>query len=462
MYVPAGFGGAELGDIEIVARGDELHLFHLVLPNHDRVAHLSSRDGLAWRRLPDAVRTGPPGRFDDDMIWTMGVVQHGGAYHMLYTALSVAERGVVQRLGHAQSTDLVHWKQDEAPAGEADDPRLETDRMHAPWVSFRDPKSVVVDERIVTAVCARVAEGPARRRGSVAFYESDDPRKLGTLSSVFTPWRAYDLECPQVFGVDDRWFLLASVIDDRTQRYWIGNGPQGPWRTPDVDRLLPFGNYAARAFTWRGRPCVLAWYRDASGHGALLSPMELEVAGDGTLVPGRWSAWDDRRGEARTLGAPKPTWVPGEASQVLTSKSGANLWTWPDPGSCFELELSAEVDAPRFGIALGIDDNGGALQLLFDRGDGFVRVVDERCAPDERARPWFSRTPIQEHPCRPGPRFSLRLRRWGDAIEVDVDGRIVVAALAPTRRGMLGLVVESGRAEIESARIYRIDPPITT
>ena len=28
----------EMGDIDVISRGQEIHLFHLVLPNHDRVA----------------------------------------------------------------------------------------------------------------------------------------------------------------------------------------------------------------------------------------------------------------------------------------------------------------------------------------------------------------------------------------------------------------------------------------
>ncbi|MBA3414102.1 MAG: hypothetical protein H0U10_02615, partial [Chloroflexia bacterium] len=46
MYAPRGFGLSELGDIDVVATGDALHLFHLTLPNHDVVQHAVSDDGL--------------------------------------------------------------------------------------------------------------------------------------------------------------------------------------------------------------------------------------------------------------------------------------------------------------------------------------------------------------------------------------------------------------------------------
>ena len=109
MYAPRGFGYSEVGDIEVFADGDDLHLFHLTLPNHDVVQHVVSRDGLRWEQLPPALWSGSPGDVDDDQIWTMSVTEAGGTYHMIYTALARAEDGRVQRVAHATSTDLIRW-----------------------------------------------------------------------------------------------------------------------------------------------------------------------------------------------------------------------------------------------------------------------------------------------------------------------------------------------------------------
>src|SRR5918998_1580356 len=103
MYTPYGFGASELGDIEVVPDGDDLHLFHLTLPNHDVIQHAVSRDGLSWQPLPAALRTGDPGALDDDQIWTMSVTPWpgGDGYLMLYTALATADGGRVQRVATA-------------------------------------------------------------------------------------------------------------------------------------------------------------------------------------------------------------------------------------------------------------------------------------------------------------------------------------------------------------------------
>src|ERR1041384_4841663 len=112
MYTPSGFGTSELGDIEVVPDGDDLHLFHLTLPNHDVIQHAVSRDGLSWQPLPAALRTGDPGAIDDDQIWTMSVTPRPNepGWVMLYTALASIDGGRVQRVAVAESTDLVHWR----------------------------------------------------------------------------------------------------------------------------------------------------------------------------------------------------------------------------------------------------------------------------------------------------------------------------------------------------------------
>ena len=46
MYAGFGFGAFEIGDVDVVFHEGKFHLFHLVLPNHDYIAHAVSTDGL--------------------------------------------------------------------------------------------------------------------------------------------------------------------------------------------------------------------------------------------------------------------------------------------------------------------------------------------------------------------------------------------------------------------------------
>ena len=52
---------------------------------------------------------GPAQGWDDLATWTGSVIEHDGSWHMLYTGVSTVERGLVQRIGLATSTDLVTW-----------------------------------------------------------------------------------------------------------------------------------------------------------------------------------------------------------------------------------------------------------------------------------------------------------------------------------------------------------------
>ena len=50
-------------------------LFHLIIPNHDYIAHAVSKDGISWKRVKNALFVGDPGEWDDDMLWTMHVCE---------------------------------------------------------------------------------------------------------------------------------------------------------------------------------------------------------------------------------------------------------------------------------------------------------------------------------------------------------------------------------------------------
>ena len=202
VYAPRGLIGPEVGDVEVFARGDELHLFHLTLPNHDAVRHAVSTDGLSWRSLPDALRTSDPGAGpDDDMIWTMSVTERDGLYYMLYTALSMADDGRVQRNALATSTDLVRWtKHPGNPVAEADERWYETLET-APHgrVSWRDPKPTLVGDTYYATVNGREKGGPIQRRGCAALMASKDLVSWEVRPPLFAPRKYWDLECPRVF-----------------------------------------------------------------------------------------------------------------------------------------------------------------------------------------------------------------------------------------------------------------------
>jgi len=68
MYSGSGFSDWEIGDITVIIHKGIYHLFHLIIPNHDYIAHAVSRDGISWKRVKNALFVGHPGEWDDDML----------------------------------------------------------------------------------------------------------------------------------------------------------------------------------------------------------------------------------------------------------------------------------------------------------------------------------------------------------------------------------------------------------
>ncbi len=481
MYTPRGFGLSEVGDIEIFPHGDELHLFHLTLPNHDTVQHVVSTDGLTWRTLPDALRTSDGPACDDDQIWTMSVSEHEGTFHMLYTALSRAENGMVQRTGHATSPDLITWtKDDHNPVAQADPRWYEHDPASTNMVSWRDPKPVLVDGTWHAAVNARENHGPMLRRGCVGHFTSTDFRTWEVHPPLFSPGRFWDLECPQVFTIDGRWYLTAGIMEERTQRYWMGDSPTGPWvQPPDGGILAPKGHYAGRVANWRGQDIYMCWHLPPGGqadwnsasnpHGKyVVAPLTLTPRADGSLACGTFDGWQAlSAGDATGLAASESTLY------RATAASGWSLQT--DTGELDLLATSGEhedfhftgtflLDAPVGGLAFRLEgDTGGGYFIELEEGSSRVSL-QKWLGASQRNRPWFAWKELQQgrlrQPFEPGTPLDISLISNGPYIEVAFDGEVVLATLSGERvTGQVGIWAESGSATLTNATLTPLDQP---
>jgi hypothetical protein len=106
MYSETTGSRKTLGDVDVPYHDGIYHLFHLVLPSHDFIAHAVSDNCLTWRRVENALFLGDPGSWDDSMLWTMHVSANPhkpGSWRMFYTGLSRRDHGRKQRIGMAES-----------------------------------------------------------------------------------------------------------------------------------------------------------------------------------------------------------------------------------------------------------------------------------------------------------------------------------------------------------------------
>lgn len=490
MYTPPGFGVSELGDIEVVSDGDDLHLFHLTLPNHDAVQHAVSRDGLAWRSLPVALRTGDPGEIDDDQIWTMSVTPRpdGHGYVMLYTALTMRDRGRVQRVAIATTDDLIAWtkRPDLSPIA-ADARWYESDPATIGTVSWRDPKPTPVAGHYVATICARTNEGSVSRRGCCGQLVSPDLEHWEVRPPLFWPKRYWDLECPQLFSIAGasgaaRWYLLASAMEDRTLRYWIGDGPEGPFHVPPGgDILAPAGHYAARVTRWQGRDLLFAWHQPALHEGwqstpatvdwvearnpfgkHLAPPCVITAQSDGRLALSSFPGWDARieGGWQAVASGRTASNQPSEASDPWQLDApGEMAWRAADAFADDMLfEGTIQLEAARGGLALRLDDDGNGLYVELTSGSSTVSLqrwgVRSR---DHGASQGLTYREVQRHtrfaPVEAGGALPFRIITSGPYVEVSLGGEIAIATMTGIpRAGMWGFWVEDGSCWLRNAR----------
>jgi len=486
VYAPPAGIGPELGDVEVFPHGDEIHLFHLTLPNHDVVQHVVSDDGLSWRALPAAIRTSDPGAGpDDDMIYTMSVTEHDGTFYMVYTALGRAEAGRIQRIAVATSPDLIRWtKHDGNPVAEADPRWYESEPLPGGRVSWRDPKPIKVGDTFYAVVCGRENQGPFLRRGSAALMASQDLLNWEVRPPLFSPRRYWDLECPQVFTVDGHYYLTAGIMEDRSQRYWTAPAFEGPYTVPgDGGQLAPWGHYA-RVCRWRDLDLFYCWHRPVLKRGEFAEydwpawgtrintygriappPLVLTRRADGSLQKSSFPGWEAYRLSPSTAPAAATTSLFQErpvSGWHVAFDTGADMVVTADEQGDFLLEGTLTLDAPSGGLGLRLDERGGGYIIELEPGRDEVSL--QTWLPPAYP-PNFAFKEIQRgrlyRPLEVGRAVPFRLLSVGTYVELELDGEVVLATLTGARlTGRVGIWADGGRVSIADARLSPMRAPV--
>jgi beta-fructofuranosidase len=298
-----------------VADGDDRHLFYLQAPRslgdpNDRhfnasIGHAVSPDWQSWTILPDALAAAPSPAWDDMAVWTGSVVRDDhGRWRLFYTAVSHRESGRVQRIGHAESDDLITWKRTSTEPLLCADPRwYETlDRMdwreeawRDPWV-FRDPDG----DGWHMLITARALTGPRFGRGVIGHARSADLDHW-EVQPPFTDTAGFgQMEVAQVKLIDGHAVLtFCCLAQDLSAERRQATPVVGMWSAPGESLLGPFDVAAARPFDdpsiyaghlvdlVNGGPGLLG-FADDRGHstfdGAIPPPARIVLRTDGTVT----------------------------------------------------------------------------------------------------------------------------------------------------------------------------------
>ena len=483
MYAGSGFELSELGDVDVVRVDGTYHLFHLVLPNHDYIAHAVSEEGLLWRRTRNALFVGDPGSWDDDMLWTMHVSaapDRTGAWRMFYTGLSRRERGRVQRIGLARSEDLMNWEKDTSGSyplsvGGYYEKSLSEGRE---WVSFRDPFFFIEGDTRLLLANARVAQGPVIRRGCVAALEEAEPDRFTFRPALFLPFMYDDVEVPSLYNIGGTYYLIGSLREDVKIHYWHANTLYGHYEAFYDNVLLPQGNYAAR-FLKESDDRYTVWnffFDRSSGEGQRLlpPPKELAVADDGRLLLQSFKGFDARVSARVALPDLLPvTAVFGNRTaaseadgQAITieTRSGYEVFLL-DP-ACDDFRLGASLvmqGKGKTGLVFRMDAEGNGYFVSLDMVNGLAQVRAWGRHPQATFNNAFLYHNMQQNhfPANPRRAYDVMLLVFGGYIELSIDGYIVLSLIDTTftegRR--LGFYVESAAVRVADVRLDVLKGP---
>lgn len=195
------------------------------------VGHAVSEDLTNWEVLPDALAPSDSPAFDSWTTWTGSVVQVGPKHwRMFYTGTSREDKGAVQRILAADSTDLVSWHKVPGFVLEASRAHYEVlqdgswpdECWRDPWVYFSDAA-----KRWEMLVTARAVGASGQTGGVVGFATSENLDDWEVLQPLTEPVSDFGhLEVLQFEVVDGTPILLFSCDADKLsahRRQGLGN-----------------------------------------------------------------------------------------------------------------------------------------------------------------------------------------------------------------------------------------------
>ncbi|HEU5292289.1 MAG TPA: glycosyl hydrolase family 32 [Cyclobacteriaceae bacterium] len=475
MYSGSGFSDWEIGDITVIIHEGIYHLFHLIIPNHDYIAHAISKDGIAWKRVNNALFVGHPGEWDDDMLWTMHVCEVKGKFEMYYTGLQRKDRGVVSRIGLAQSDNLMEWKK-EFRRNYPIEPKgvyYEAFNMNPrKWLSFRDPFRFEYKNEVYLLVCARAIIGPVNRRGCVGVVKITDDN-VERLPPLLYPMVYDDIECPCVFELNGRFYLVGSIREDIKVRYWFAPDFFGEYHSFHDDVLLPQGNYAARVVQDGDHLLVFNFfytYGQIDTLRVLPPPKELGTDDKGRLVLKTYYRWEQMSKKLMSQSEmpnvkqlfSNPTAFLEIQSNKWTcgSRSGYELFYFEKPSANFIWEGFITVEGMgKLGIVSDTDGDGSGYFISFDVVNGLAQIRAWGFNPLNN-RQNFIFNNIQSGIFAANRSFHFKLIRYGHYIELSINGAVKLTLIDYTYSGQgLGLYSASSVISLQDSTLRILPEP---
>ncbi|MGC2329925.1 MAG: glycoside hydrolase family 32 protein [Candidatus Acidiferrales bacterium] len=343
------------------------HLFYQLNPfgatiAHQHWGHARSQDLVNWEHLPIAIC--PSSDKGERAIFSGGsIVAKDGRPRLIYTSIGHPEPE--QWMVEPEDENLISWKKFYG------NPVLTSAAHGGVTVNeWRDP-FLFSEGGEFYMVCGGMANTEQGGRGQVQLYRAtkDDLSQWRWLGTVFQPpeRETYDVECPNLFKLDDKWVLIISP--NRPCEYFVGTLDLKSVRfTPETHGILDAGDaYASNIYRDdQGRTILWLWGRTYTPpgrgwNGVMTMPRILSIGSDGFLRQHVLPAFQQLRGEpkvfpGRQLGEETVVLdgVPGDAVEIEAEFSAGNFATFGfEVGHSASGQPAATVTIQRGILAVG-------------------------------------------------------------------------------------------------------------
>jgi hypothetical protein len=501
--------GMYIWDAWYMPAPDGLHMYHLqrgrnseAEARHDSLGHSFTTDLIDWEERPVCL---PPDRnnpLDDCQAWTGSAVWHEGKGYLYYTMRGSATQGRHQHIGLATTDNPDWWTRFPGNPVITPDPR---------WYAVPEvPTPDVVDCRDLNVI--KDPAGPgwygyfATRRPAATLPEtsvigcaySHDLIRWEQRPPAFTTERFNCVEVPDVFFLNDRWYMTCLTGYAYGNRrlfsdpnlgfgtiYLAADHPAGPFYELADNVLMGGGGglmapLSVRSFPWEGERYLLYTDRERSGcsdHGEICcgtvtTPKTVIASGDRLLV--KYSPLVEKKAGADiriNYDRLHTHWdkIWGQIwplqSGTLTVGGGTIRITNPTGWSMLELPLDEEM--PSSYILEAEVTLEGALaagfgQRMADQRNGdFVMLDFQEQAVHYQHHPWAAFSEKRRWRIEQQRPYRLRIVNRLEHFEFYVDDIMVQAFNRYFGLGgKVGIFAENGGAVFSGLRLRPLDVSI--
>lgn len=238
--------GHLIGDAWFFVHNDLVHCFYLTWPSghprhqHWNIGHATSTDLVNWTLGAPALLQSPAGAWDDGLA-TGSVLRWQDRFWMAYSSNRTAQIGV------AVSDDLTTWTKHPGNPVTGIDPRYyeETGSGTRPLQHWRDPFLWTDGQWVYHYVCASTSTGKPDERGALGLARTRNMINWEVLPPPPVTPVAQELECPQLYPANGRYYLVFSAITEFfSSRFLAQHAPEElGWATYSMVGPTPFGPF---------------------------------------------------------------------------------------------------------------------------------------------------------------------------------------------------------------------------